>query len=284
MVSVIIAAHNEESVIGPTLDALLSGTSAQPLEIVTVANGCTDDTADVARSRDGVLVVNLDEGSKPKALNAGERVVGTFPRIYLDADILVPPGGVDSVLAALSPSTLAAVPARRVAVTGRPWPVRAYFAVNERLPAFDTGLFGRGMIALSAQARARFDRFPDLVADDMFLDAHFTTAEKTVVSNVTVVVEAPFTTRDLLRRLIRVRRGMAAIRRAGAEGVIQVRVRSSDRWSWLRDVVLVRPRLIPAGVAYFAITLTAALLARRGQLDSMAWGRDESTRRARVAD
>jgi len=283
MVSIIIAAHNEANVLGHSLDAVLTGTRARPLEVIVVPNGCTDDTAEVARAREGVQIVELQQGCKPAALNAGDGVAKSFPRIYLDADIVVPPGGVERLLNGLTSTTPVAVPKRRLALNGRPWAVRAYYAINESLPVFESGLFGRGMIALSEDGRSRFGEFPSLVADDMFLDAHFDDNEKAQVAEVEVVIEAPFTTRDLVRRLIRVRRGLAAIRAAGRDGRIDVRIRETRRWSWLRDVVLRQPRLIPAGFAYAAITIAASALARRGSVSNMDWGRDESTRQPRTA-
>src|SRR6185312_1201240 len=51
MISVVIAAHNEARVIGGCLDALLADAGPDDLDIVVVANGCTDDTAAVAARR-----------------------------------------------------------------------------------------------------------------------------------------------------------------------------------------------------------------------------------------
>jgi hypothetical protein len=152
--------------------------------------------------------------------------------------------------------------------------VRAYFAIQRRLPVFEEGLFGRGLIAVSEQGRARFDTFPEIVADDLFLDSMFTTEERVLLPEITTTVATPLRTRDLVRRLVRVRRGNAALRATSPD------VRRSDRWSWLRDVVLPRPWLAPAGVVYVGITAYAALLARRGQVTDTTWGRDESTRTA----
>jgi glycosyltransferase involved in cell wall biosynthesis len=279
MPSIVIAAHNEENVIGQNLDTLLVQQTRDPIEVVVSANGCTDRTVAIA-TRPGVIVIDRPEPGKAAAVNAGDRVATGFPRIYLDADILVPPGGLAAVLERFSetPHALAVVPRRRLDTAGRPWPVRAYFSINERLPAFRSGLFGRGMIALSEQGRARFDAFPAMIADDLFLDSQFTDAEKAEVSSVEILVAAPFTTRDLVRRLVRVRRGNAEMRAAAAEGRIDVRVRSVDRWGWLRDVVLPNPRLLPAAVPYVSITLIAGLLARRRVRAGDGWGRDESTR------
>lgn len=278
MPSVVIAAHNEQAVIDATLTALLSQTP-QP-EITVSANACTDATAAVAR-RHGVIVIERAEPGKAGALNAGDRVATGFPRIYLDADIVVPPGGIAAVCGRFntSPSPLAVVPQRRLNTSGRPWLVRAYLSVNEKLPAFQNGLFGRGMIALSEAGRARFDEFPNMVADDLFLDSLFADTEKVEASDVEVVVEAPHTTRDLVRRLTRVRRGNAQMRAAGATGALDIAVRPASRWAWLREVVLPEPRLWPAALPYLGITVTAAALARCRPRRGREWGRDESTRK-----
>ncbi|MPZ26539.1 MAG: glycosyltransferase [Micromonosporaceae bacterium] len=268
MVSVVIAAHNEQAVLGRTLDALL-GDGPDGLDVTVVANGCTDGTAAVARARPGVRVIELAEASKPSALNAGDAVAVGFPRVYLDADISLPGAAVRRLAAAVSGSALAAVPRRRLILTGRPLLVRAYYAVHTRLPVFAAGLFGRGVITLSAAGRARFDRFPDMIADDLFLDSRFTDAERRAVPEVEAPVATPLRTRDLLRRLARVRAGNAAMRDA-AHGT-----RRASRLSWLRDVVLSRPWLAPAAVCYVGLTVTAALLARR-RTDT--WARDESSR------
>jgi glycosyltransferase involved in cell wall biosynthesis len=275
LISVIIAAHDEAAVIGRCLDALTPAAQGMPLQVIVSANGCTDATAEIARAR-GARVVERAEPGKPGALNAAERIAAGFPRAYLDADIVAPSGALRSLAEPLltSRSVLATMPARRIVTTGRPWPVRAYFRINQRLPVFHHGLFGRGLIVVSEAGRARFSDFPALTADDLFLDAQFTDAEKREVTEVEVEVESPRTTTALVRRLIRVRRGSTEMRRAAAEA--GVAVRPADRWSWLRDVVRHDLRLVPDAIAYLAITLFAAARARRDTGDD--WGRDDSTR------
>ncbi|MGN9910415.1 glycosyltransferase family 2 protein [Phytohabitans sp. LJ34] len=278
MTSVVIAAHNEAAVIGRCLDALLA--SDPGLDVTVVANGCTDDTAAVAAARPGVRVVDRPEPGKAGALNAGDAVARGFPRLYLDADIVLTPGGVHALAAAVSdgsPAPLAAVPRRKLDLSGRPLLVRAFFAVNSRLPAYDRALFGRGAIALSAEGRARFDEFPSVIADDLYLDSLFAYEEKREVAAVVSTVATPRRTRDLVRRLVRVRAGNAAMRAASAAGDAPPAVRSSARSSWLRDVVLPRPWLWPAGACYAAITVIAAVTAKRRR-GTVAWGHDESSR------
>lgn len=282
MVSVIIAAHNEEAVIGRCLEAL-TRQGVPELEVIVSANGCRDRTAPLAAAH-GAIVVDRSEAGKAAALNAAELVATSFPRVYLDADIVLPDGALARIVAALasSPRALAAVPRRRVETAGRPWAVRAYTAINERLPVFREGLFGRGAIVLLAPARARFDAFPTLIADDLFLDSLFAADEKLEVASVEVIVDAPHSTRDLLARLVRVRRGNRELRTAADAGAVPVTVRASDRWAWLRDVVVPHPRLIFAAVPYVVITLIAARRARRAR--AVSWGQDTSTRRAATSE
>lgn len=268
MTSVVIAAQNEATVIGRCLDALLADPPPDGLDVTVVANGCTDATAGVAATRAGVRVLSLPEPGKAGALNAGDEVAVGFPRLYLDADVVLTPGSLPALVAAVEAGLLAAVPGRRLDTSKRPVPVRAYYAINRRLPAFRDALYGRGAILLSAEGRARFDRFPALHADDLFLDSLFEVGEKHEIAGATSTVATPRETADLIRRLVRVRAGNRAMRVAGSA------VRSSRRSSWLRDVVLPRPWLAPAGVFYAAITL----IAERRSRTATGWGRDESSR------
>lgn len=282
MTSVIIAAYNEAAVIGRNLDRLLAGSAPGELEVVVVANGCVDETVAVASARD-VRVLDLPSPGKAAALNAGDAVATSTPRVYLDADIATAAATVRALAAALeqpgpdgAPPPLAAVPDRHLVLTGRPLAVRCYYAIQSRLPAARTGLYGRGMIALSAAGRARFAQFPDLQADDLFLDSLFSAQERVVVRSVATEVETPRRTRDLVARLTRVRRGNVALRaQASAEG--RTGVRASSRTSWLSDVVLRRPWLAPAGVVYAVLTLVAERRARRG---GDQWELDASSRLA----
>lgn len=278
MTSIVIAAHNEAAVIGRCLDALLSEAAPGEFDVTVVANGCTDATAAVAAARPGVRVLELAAAGKVGALNAGDEAAAGFPRVYLDADIVLSTAAIRAVAGAVGGAMLAATVGRRLDLRGRPLPVRAYFAVHRRLPVFRDGLFGRGVVALSEAGRARFGRFPELVADDLFLDSLFSLAEKRQVTSYSAVVATPRRTADLVRRLVRVRGGNAAMRAAAANGEVISPVRPAARLSWLRDVVLPRPWLAPAAGFYVAITVLAALAARRAADGGAAWGRDESSR------
>jgi hypothetical protein len=264
------------------------------VQIIVAANGCTDDTAAIARRTPGVEVVELAAPSKVAALNAGDARATGYPRLYVDADVVLSRGAVEQLCAELSrPGALVAVPKRRLVLTGRPLAVRAYYAIHSRLPVFHNGLFGRGVIALSETGRRRFATFPDVVADDLFLDSLFGPHERAVVPTVQIAVETPTRTRDLVRRLTRVRSGNTSLRAVAADdggsstgthaapaAAPAMAVRGSDSWSWLRHVVLPSPWLAPAGAVYVTLTLVAELRARRARRhsDTDVWHRDESSR------
>ncbi|SCG68630.1 glycosyltransferase [Micromonospora inositola] len=278
MTSIIIAAHNEGAVIGRCLDALLADAAPGEFDVTVVANGCTDRTAAIAAARPGVRVIELAEAGKPAALNTGDEAAQGFPRIYLDADVVLSTQGVRATCAALDGPHLAATVHRELDLAGRPVLVRAYFGIHRHLPVFRDGLFGRGVIGLSEAGRGRFDRFPALVADDLFLDSLFGAAEKWQVESVSSRVATPRRTRDLVRRLSRVRGGNAAMRAAADRGQVGATVRRAARLSWLRDVVLPRPWLAPAALCYVAITVLAALSARGDRNGAAGWARDDSSR------
>ncbi|MFC7621380.1 glycosyltransferase [Microlunatus sp. GCM10028923] len=271
LISIIVAAHDEAAVIGSCLIAIGAQRDAPPYEIIVAANGCSDATVEVARGHRGVTVLDLPQPGKTAALNAADRAAHGFRRVYLDADILLPPDYLAQLDRALPPQgpPRAAVPHRHLQLTGRPWPIRSYFAINQRLPAYHSGLFGRGVIALSGRGRTRFERFPDVIADDLFLDSIFDDSEKLRL-DTTVEVATPQRTGQLINRLSRVRRGNTDLRRAGSDDQLPVSVRPADRWAWLRDVVLPEPRLAPAGAVYAAVTVIAAVLARRAAAGT-AW-------------
>jgi hypothetical protein len=137
--------------------------------------------------------------------------------------------------------------------------------VNKRLPAYRDALYGRGVIAVGEAGRARFAEFPDQVADDLFLDSMFSAAERHHEPTVVTTIAAPLRTSHLVGRLARLRAGNRALR-ATAPAAIRP-ARSS---SWLKDVVLPRPWLWPAGICYAAIILAAERSARRA--GQVTWG------------
>ncbi|WP_407835449.1 glycosyltransferase family 2 protein [Streptomyces sp. DSM 116496] len=286
MTSIVIPAHNEGRVIGRLLDALLTEAPAPGPDIVVVCNGCTDDTAAVAAARGPrVRVVEIPTPSKHQALRVGDEHARGFPRLYVDADVVVGAADVRALTDALAtgPGLLAAAPGRDIPLTGCAWPVRAYYRVWQLLPAVREGLFGRGVIAVTEPGHARLAALPPLMADDLAASLAFAPGERRVVEAARVVVLPPRTWGDLIKRRVRAATSSAELERfqaARASGQAAPQPSARTGTGDLRAMLRAQPRLLP-GVAVFVV---AALAARRGARkairsgDFSTWLRDESSR------
>jgi glycosyltransferase involved in cell wall biosynthesis len=208
--SIVIPAHNEGDVIRRCLDAVFTGVDPGELDVVVACNGCRDDTAALARSSGHpVRVLELDVASKPAALRAGDEAALTFPRLYLDADVVLLGSSVRRVVDRLNEGAVAARPPLRYDSSRSTAPVRSYYRARSRMPAVLRSLWGAGVYGLSATARARFDAFPDIVSDDLWIDRQFDPDEVEIVDCDPVVVAVPRRSRDLVHVLRRTYRGKA---------------------------------------------------------------------------
>ncbi|WP_037685533.1 glycosyltransferase [Streptomyces durhamensis] len=288
MTSIVIPAHNEARVIGRLLDALLADSSETETDIVVVCNGCTDDTARIAAARaPRVRVVEIPVPSKHVALRTGDDHARGFPRLYVDADVVITAADVRALTEPLrddASGVLATAPARQIPLTACAWRVRAYYRVWQRLPAVREGLFGRGVIAVSKAGHARIAALPPLMADDLAASLAFTPRERLVVGTARVVVQPPRTWRDLVKRRIRAAVSTAQVeqhRRAEQQRRPEepsARTSRADLLAVLRG----EPKLFTGVVVFVA----AAAVARRGARKAIraqdfgTWLRDESSRQS----
>ena len=124
--SIIIPAHNEQAVVARGIQALARDAGADSYQVIVVANGCSDDTAGVARRAwDRVDVVETDIPSKSNALNLGDAKATRFPRFYMDADIELSRDAI-SIMSSrmIETGALAAAPAMEMRFSDTSWPVR----------------------------------------------------------------------------------------------------------------------------------------------------------------
>lgn len=281
LASVVIPAHDEEAVLDRTLAAVHRDLPDDlRLEVVVVCNGCTDDTAGVARrfatARPGVRVVEIAEASKSAAVAAGNAVATVFPRLHLDADVEVDGPSVVRLVHAVGRDGVHAAGPRRVVERSRSsLLVRCYYDVWERLPQVRDGLFGRGVVALSRSGQERVDALPRLMSDDLAVSEAFSPTERTVVEEAVVLVRAPRTTDDLLRRRVRVVTGNRQADDAGVRGH-----GAATSLSTLARLARGEPRLLPRLAVFLGVTLVARRRARAAIAagDFATWERDDSSR------
>ena len=282
--SVVIPAYNEAAMIQRTLDALFTGIEPGELDVVVVPNGCADDTARITRATGHpVRVRELPRASKPAALRCGDAEASVFPRLYLDADVLLPGSAARLVLERLRFGALAARPPVRYEVSGASAAVRSYYRARSQVPAVLGSLWGAGVYGLSATGRSRFGPFPDVVADDLWVDRLFSNEEVEIVESAPAVVSVPRRSRDLVRVLARAYRGkreraVAPDLRDRAPQTVISTVRD------LRRVGFVGPAAAIDAATYAAFAAGARLALALPQWDrplaGERWERDESSRAA----
>lgn len=275
--SVVIPAHDEEALIEGTLRRICSASSGE-IDVVVVANGCSDATTERARNVDGVRVVEIARASKIAALNAGSDAVDVYPVAFVDADVAVD----GEVLVELArrldehPVALVAAPRLRV-LPSRSWWVRQYYRVWALTDYRTTAHVGSGIYMLSAAGRARFDAFPDVIADDLFVQRLFAPEERLAVDDLEFTVQAPATLRALIGRNGRIAAGNYQLARERPDLVTGERGTGVAR---LARRVAPRPGLWVGFVVYSAVYVLAH---RRGErmlrrTAPVAWTRDETTR------
>ncbi|WP_425098191.1 glycosyltransferase [Tropicibacter sp. S64] len=208
-VSVIVPASNEAALIGGCLSALLASDPVPAaVEVIVVANGCSDDTAARARgfaerfAAKGwhLVVLDLTEGGKLEALNAGDAAASGGIRVYLDADVTVSAALLGQIAAALEgPEPRYA--SGRVTITAKSAVSRAYARVWAKVPFMADCVPGCGLFAVNAAGRARWGAFPDIISDDTFVRLSFAPGERV---GVPAAYEWPIA--EGFQRLVRVRR------------------------------------------------------------------------------
>ena len=249
-------------------------------------NGCTDDTADIARRAATryarVRVVELPAGSKTAALNAGDAIATATPRISLDADIELSPSALPALITALTTdSARVGSPHVRFDTTDADPLVRSFYRIFAGLPYVRDGLIGLGVYGLSARGRARFEHFPQVTADDLMIQRLFAPQER-LITDGEFIVRVPGDLASLLRVRSRVARGNAEL---GRTDDARFAATTSGTARALLGIVRRRPAAVVDALCYCAVIVLARAMAGRTRRRSGAgtsWERDESSRTSRV--
>jgi glycosyltransferase involved in cell wall biosynthesis len=281
MTSIIIPAHNEESVIRRGLHAVLDGAAPGELEVIVVCNGCSDATAAVAGEfGTAVRVIETDVPSKSNALNLGDAAATRFPRIYLDADVILDLASIRRLSEALQRrGILAAAPRVDTVFTADcDWAVRAFYDFWMALPFVREGMMAAGVYAMNEAGRARFGQFPDVIADDGFCRLQFTPNERVEVADAVSRVVAPGRFSDLVKIRSRSRLGVYQLQTRFPE--LYASERRSKRYGHTLGYVLKRVDLYPAAIPFIFVTVLSRLRARRQRrlIGEYVWERDNSSR------
>lgn len=190
--SIILPANNEEAYLANCLTALLaSEPTGADVQILVVANACTDHTVEVARSFEpsakrrgwALQVLNLAQPGKLNALNVADEEATGDLRLYLDADVLVSPALVRMLVEALTATSAPRYASGRPRVSeARSVLTRAYARFWQQLPFVRSEAPGFGVFAVNAAGRARWGKFPAIISDDTYVRLQFAPHERVGVS------------------------------------------------------------------------------------------------------
>lgn len=214
---VVIPAHDEVGSIAATLSAIMVDAG---IDVVVVCNGCSDDTASVARRvAPSARVVELPAVGKAGAINYGLSLVRPGTVLVVDADTQVTRDALDAVANALNePGVAAASPAPAFDLTHTDRWVRAYYRAFAGHVYLTRGVGGSGVWGLSAAGRTRLGKLPPVIADDGYVRHFFSIREQRRVrttadgSAVCTIVHPPATLAALIRTEARWRAGDAQVR------------------------------------------------------------------------
>jgi len=277
-VSIIIPAHNESAVIGRCLTTMLRDANPGELDIIVVANGCTDDTAAKARSiSPDVRVIDTATPGKSNALNVGDAVANNFPRFYVDADVRLPIDSIRRVSQILRGGTfLAAAPRIAFDLSERNWFVRAFYDIWLRTPYMLEGMIGSGVYAVNAAGRSRWDKIPLITADDAFVRLQFKPEERTVVGDCTFTVTPPTSLAGLVKIKTRGHFGNEELKQVHPELFANEGKPHGQALAAMARNPALWPKL--AVYAYVRIASRRASAKRMQRGDHKTWERDDSSR------
>lgn len=282
--TVIIPAHNEESVILRCLCAMTADAPADNcMEIIVVANGCSDRTVDIARAADPrIVVLDLPAGSKTAAINAGNERATHFPRLVVDADVECNYTTLAALAATLrEPGVMTAAPAIRMNLSRCSVFMKAYYRAWSRQPYARAGKGGAGCYGLSETAITTVGSFPAIIGDDIWIHTRFPDSVKRYVDRdasgqpVFSTVYPPTTARQQIKVEARRQNGNAQVRRLHPSPYF---ANANHGGGW--KAALTSGTSPFDLVVFFAIKLAARVLARvnRRRKVGQTWARDLSTR------
>jgi glycosyltransferase involved in cell wall biosynthesis len=277
VISIVIPAHNESSVIRRTLQAMTCGSQSNELDIIVICNGCTDDTAQIARSVDpSIRVIETPQGNKTNALNLGDQLATAFPRIYSDADVVIALDTIRALESRLEKGdVLAVAPRPSFDFTGCSLAVRAFYDIKLLLPSQNEGIGGSGVYALSKIGRNRFGQFPNVAADDGYVRIQFRPDERETLAHVSSTVFPPRRLNALIAVRTRVSFGNLQLARLFPE-----LFKNRGNSNYVKLIKLIRiPYLWPKLLIYIYVNIVARRKARElFRSNTFVWHKDTTSR------
>ncbi len=275
MISIVIPACNEQNTILRCLNALAcEEDSLTEMDVIVVANGCTDSTVALVREHNpDTRVIELAMPSKTAAINAGVASASCDEIVLIDADIEIDAQNIVALReGATRQNWTIASPRMLLDKSEASYPVTQYFRLAEQLSYNKQGKISQ-VIYLSSQAKSTLFPIPEIIADDAYLSAQTAEASQGVVFDSSYKAFAPADIKNLLKMMTRSHLGNIQLSKMG----IQTRYFARAHLKELA-LVIIRPTYWIAALVFFYVRFSIRVNSRRfiGRLDSYQWQRDES--------
>ncbi len=280
MATVIIPAHNEETVIADCLNSIINQAGVD--HIIVPCNGCTDKTVQIVQSQfPDVVCLDIKKPSKTNALNRAEeqaeKLGVNYPIFYIDADTRLSDNCISHITQAMQDSnTLLAAPTPAIDTSQSSWLVKTYYKVWTKLPYIKEGVIATCSFIISEQGRKRFDHFADVIGDDGFVRCHFKNSEIANIEGAEIYITAPRDIFSLIKIKTRARLGnMELIAKK------QCPVQEAKHYGNVMKARLFSREVISTTV-YILIAMVIRLRAKSqfNKLDTYQWETDKSSRSA----
>ncbi|MEM6368827.1 MAG: glycosyltransferase family A protein [Myxococcota bacterium] len=274
MATIVIPAHDEAEVIGRTLRSITPEGWREVYEIIVACNGCTDATAQIARSFVGVNVLETEVGSKIVALNMADEAASGFPRIYLDADIETSLRAIRRVIEVLeSGEADVAAPAAVLDTSACSFLARRYYETWSKTGYFKNAI-GSGFLGMSEAGRRRFEAWPNIIPDDEYARLVVPPHRRRVVRDVSFVIRPPTEIRSAIHTRARHYLGNYQLQESYPEIW-----RTKEPASSLLQSVAAEPSMLPWLGLYLGVGVASRLQARaKLKSGALAWYKDQTAR------
>ncbi len=191
MISVIIPANNEATVIQNCMNSILAQTYSGTAQIIVAANGCTDDTAKIALYFNEQFtakgyqfsVLKIATGNKNKAMNAADELAVFDLRLYLDADVTPDLDFLEKIIQALDTPEPRYASGEIKISHGESFVSKAYGKIWSQTPYIRDTVHGCGCYAVNARGRQLWSSFPSIQSDDKFVRLQFNTKQRFQISS-----------------------------------------------------------------------------------------------------
>lgn len=211
MATIIVPAHNEESVIEDCLNSIVNQKSID--NIIVACNGCTDNTVKIVEtSFPSVTCLDIKKPSKTNALNIAEEKANklgvSYPIFYIDADTQLSNNTIQHISDEMETGDiLLAAPTPIINTQKSSWLVKTYYKVWTNLPYIKEGVIATCSFIVSKQGRKRFEKFADVIGDDGFIRCHFKNNEIANIKGAEIYIRAPQDIFSLIKIKTRARLG-----------------------------------------------------------------------------